>query len=105
MCSYANKKRRDVSFGSFPSSGQNGQSCVQAKLPEGSRVHSVFHVSQLKAAVGQGTAKSEIPIELEQEIPVVELEELLKHRTINRINQEVSQVLVKWKNLPLSEAT
>ncbi|KAI4313106.1 hypothetical protein L6164_026114 [Bauhinia variegata] len=54
----------------------------------------------LPAATGQLPADPEIPIELEQEIPVVEPEEFLK-----RNNQDVSQVLVKWKNQPLSEAT
>ncbi|KAI4313505.1 hypothetical protein L6164_026480 [Bauhinia variegata] len=82
-----------------------GKVAYKLKLLKGSRVHPVFHVSQLKVAVGQGIAESKIPIELEQKIPVVKPEELLKHRTINRNNQEVSQVLVKWKNLPLFEAT
>ncbi|KAI4313548.1 hypothetical protein L6164_026519 [Bauhinia variegata] len=136
MCSYANKKRRDINFGvgdwvylklrpqrqitvakricpklspryfgPFQILGRVGKTAYKLKLPENSRVHHVFHVSQLKAATGQLPADPEIPIELEQEIPVVEPEEFLKHRTIHRNNQDVPQVLVKWKNQPLSEAT
>ncbi|KAI4297521.1 hypothetical protein L6164_037408 [Bauhinia variegata] len=136
MCSYANKKRRDINFGvgdwvylklrpqrqitvakricpklspryfgPFQILGRVGKTAYKLKLPENSRVHPVFHVSQLKAATGQLPADPEIPIELEQEIPVVEPEEFLKHRTIHRNNQDVPQVLVKWKNQPLSEAT
>ncbi|KAI4334742.1 hypothetical protein L6164_013454 [Bauhinia variegata] len=52
----------------------------------------MFHVSQSKAATGQLPADPEIPIELEQEIPVVEPEEFLKHRTIHRNNRCASSV-------------
>ncbi|KAI4351278.1 hypothetical protein L6164_005654 [Bauhinia variegata] len=85
--------------------GKVGNGTYKLKLLEKSRVYPVFYASQWKAAARYITAKPGILVKLEQEVPSVEPKEILKQRIITSNNVEVPQVLVKWKNQPLSEAT
>jgi hypothetical protein len=68
-----------------------------------SSVHPVFHVSQLKKAVGNNIQVSDsLPFELtEFQVP----EKILQQHLINRGIKYVIQVLVKWLSLPVSLAT
>ncbi|KAI4351277.1 hypothetical protein L6164_005653 [Bauhinia variegata] len=112
MSNYANKNRREVIFklspkyfGPFQVIEQIGKVAYKLNLPDQSRIHLVFHVSQLKAAIGNIPAAPEIPARLTTDLPTVEPEEIIKHRIIDRNSVLVSQVLVKWKGLPIFEAT
>ena len=75
-----------------------GQVAYRLRLPDDSKVHPVFHVSQLKPVVGQGKTVFPLPPILSQENElVVEPQELLG----TRYNEEGHlEVLVAWKNLP-----
>jgi hypothetical protein len=64
-------------------------------------VQSVFHVSQLKKAVGSKVAVSSLPQEL-SELQV--LEKVLQHRLINRGVRSVLQGLIQWSSAPTSLA-
>jgi hypothetical protein len=64
-------------------------------------VHPVFHVSQLKKAVGSKVAVSSLPQEL-SELQV--LEKVLQHRLINRGVRSVLQGLIQWSSAPASLA-
>jgi hypothetical protein len=72
-------------------------------LPEHSAVHPVFHVSQLKQAVGGKYAiTSSVPGGLSSmQVP----EKILQHRLSARGSRPVLQVLVKWMALPESLST
>ncbi|KAI4357382.1 hypothetical protein L6164_001334 [Bauhinia variegata] len=92
-------------FGPFQVVGKVGKVAYKLKLPESARIHLVFHVSQLKTASGNIAVEPELPAELEGEVPTVVPEEVLKQRSIQRNSIVVPQVLIKWRNQPLSEAT
>lgn len=93
-------------FGPYPVVERVGAVAYKVKLPEGSRVHPVFHVSLLKKAVGTYAEESELPDHLEGERgPGYEPDNVLARRTIVIQGREVGQVLVQWKGQSVEEAT
>ena len=92
-------------YGPFTVLEKIGAAAYKLKLPEGSQIHPVFHVSQLKKRIGKQIATPTLPlVGLEGEIkaePVV----VLDRRLINRNGSPVAQVLIRWSNLPDQAAT
>ncbi|MCI36930.1 hypothetical protein A2U01_0058154, partial [Trifolium medium] len=83
-----------------------GAVAYKLKLPAGSRVHPVFHVSLLKKAVGEYHEEEELPELLEEEqMKVYEPEAVLATRKIHQQGEEVKQVLIHWKGKTVEEAT
>jgi hypothetical protein len=80
-----------------------GKVAYKLDLPATSSVHSVFHVSQMKKAVGSNVQVTDsLPSELtEFQVP----EKILQWRLINRGIKFVIQVLVKWSSLLVFLAT
>jgi hypothetical protein len=86
-------------------------------LPSSSSIHPVFHVSQLKQAVGSNVSVGEsLPFELSAlQVPGESLpfelsalqvpEQVLQCRMVSCGLSSVAQVLVKWSNTPESLAT
>lgn len=71
------------------------------RLPEGSKVHPVFHVSQLKPVIGKGRVITPLPETLSRDDELlIEPDELLGTRYDVEGHLEV---LVSWKNLPSHE--
>ncbi|KAL5570094.1 hypothetical protein UlMin_026669 [Ulmus minor] len=75
-------------------------------LPPTTKIHPVFHVSQLRAALGMSSFSPTIPPQFTPELElVVEPEKLLGVRPkVNGQPGEV-EVLLQWKSLPEFEAT
>jgi hypothetical protein len=72
-------------------------------LPEHSSVHPVFHDSQLKQAVG---ATHQVTPTLPSDFAIhLAPEQVLQTRTVVRGTSSMSQVLVKWNNLPSALTT
>jgi hypothetical protein len=78
----------------------------ELKLPKGSRIHNVFHVSCLKKALGQQVVSSTKLPTLDEEghlIPVPE--QILAFREKRLRNKTVNEYLIRWKDLPKEDAT
>jgi hypothetical protein len=90
-------------FGPYRVVDKIGSVAYRLELPPSSSIHPVFHVSQLKKAVGaHHTVTKSLPSELARwSIP----ERILQRRVLWQGTASVVQGLVKWSNLPDSLAT
>ena len=83
-----------------------GEVSYEIELPEGSRVHSVFHVSRLKEAIRQRVVpSSELP-PLDEEGKLVLIHKAIldtRERTLQ--SRLIKEYLVKWRYLPEEDAT
>jgi hypothetical protein len=93
-------------FGPYKILGKVGQVSYRLELPEGTKVHNVFHVSQLKEFHPDYTPVfSELP-----KLPLLDStdtapEKILDRRMVKKGNAALPQMLIKWKNLPEDAAT
>jgi hypothetical protein len=93
-------------YGPYPVVDRVGAVAYRVKLPDGSRVHPVFHVSLLKKAIGKYNEEAELPDHLEGDRGTFyEPEDILASRTIVVQGEEVNQLLVQWKGQKVEEAT
>jgi hypothetical protein len=93
-------------YGPYPILERIGAVAYKLKLPVGSRIHPVFHVSLLKKAVGEYHADEELPDLLaDDQVETYEPEAVLATRKIKQQAEEVNQVLVQWKGKSVEEAT
>jgi hypothetical protein len=92
-------------YGPYPIVEKIGVVAYRLKLPEGSRVHPVFHVSLLREAVGRYQEEEELPDLLGEHNDLFEPETVLATRKVKQQGEEVKQVLVHWKGKTAEEAT
>lgn len=72
------------------------------QLPDTAHIHPVFHVSQLRKAIGHQVASSHLPVTLTEDMEVV-----LQPGQVEGFRQSDAgrEVLIRWKDLPDYEAT
>jgi hypothetical protein len=76
------------------------------ELPQGNRIHSVFHVSCLKRAIGQHITPIEVLLPMDEEGQLVLiLEEILEVREKRLRKRSIREYLIRWKDLPIEDAT
>lgn len=92
-------------FGPYMILEKIGNVAYKLDLPATSRVHPVFHVSQLKKAVGQAKVHKQLPQVNEQGVFDLSPLRILDTRTIIKDHQVNHQVLVQWKGCSIDEAT
>ncbi|GAU12466.1 hypothetical protein TSUD_229990, partial [Trifolium subterraneum] len=93
-------------YGPYPILERIGAVAYKLKLPPGSKVHPVFHVSLLKKAVGDYNENEELPDLVSDEQPeAYEPEAVLGNRKIKQQGEEIKQVLIQWKGKNADEAT
>jgi hypothetical protein len=93
-------------YGPYPVVERIGAVAYRLKLPVGSKVHPVFHVSLLKKAVGQYQEESELPDNLTgEQDELYEPEAILAARKVQQQGKTVTQLLVHWKGKTAEEAT
>jgi hypothetical protein len=75
-------------------------------LPQGRKIHNVFHVSCLKRAIGKHITPIEELPPLDEEGQLILIpEEVLEVREKRLRKRSIREYLIKWKNLPIEDAT
>lgn len=101
-----NQKLAPRYYGPFPIVAKIGAVSYKLKLPNNAKIHPVFHISQLKKAIGDYTVEASLPVDLQvEEEEMEEPEEVLASRDILKQGQTTKQWLIKWKNRNLEDAT
>ena len=83
-----------------------GEVAYELELPAESKIHNVFHVSNLKKAVGQQIVTSfELPPLDDEGQLILILERILEVWERKPRNRIIKDYLLQWKDLPIEEAT
>nr|KAJ0228165.1 hypothetical protein LSAT_V11C100046520 [Lactuca sativa] len=93
-------------YGPFVIIKKIGAVAYHLQLPEDARIHPVFHVSQLKKAIGNQSAYPKLPTHLMEDMRLDwEPEALLGVRTKQEDTGRRTEVLIKWKGVPDFDST
>ncbi|WVZ94909.1 hypothetical protein U9M48_040738 [Paspalum notatum var. saurae] len=93
-------------FGPYTIVERIGGAAYSLQLPPGSLIHPVFHVSQLKPFTPDySPVFSDVSTFVPLDTADVSPEVILDRRLVKKGNQAITQVLIKWSNLPASSAT
>ncbi|KAI3714972.1 hypothetical protein L6452_21935 [Arctium lappa] len=85
---------------------QIGKVAYRLDLPDSSRIHPVFHVSQLRQAIGNCASSKDIPTQLTEDLELRSIpEDILDIRPIVNGDPGQLEVLVKWKGLSEFESS
>ena len=83
-----------------------GEVEYELEIPQESKIHNVFHVSNLKKTLGQHTAPSiELPHLDDEGLLILIPERIIQTRERKLRNRVIREYLVQWKVLPLEDAT
>ena len=85
-------------FGPYKVLEKIGQVAYKLDLPAGSRIHPVFHVSQLKAHIGSTDFQSQLLVLDNDGLLVKEPLHILDRRMKKVGNVAATEVLVRWSN-------
>ncbi|KZV15183.1 peroxidase 64 [Dorcoceras hygrometricum] len=93
-------------YGPFEIVQKIGAVAYRLKLPAGTRIHPVFHVSCLKKAVGNSGITQSLPKGLEADLGAEYVPEKVVATRVKQINGDsTQQILVHWKNKTQEEDT
>jgi Chromo (CHRromatin Organisation MOdifier) domain len=95
-----NHKLNPRYYGLFEIERRIGQMAYRLKLPLGSTIHLVLHVSRLKLHLSRGVTISCHSSQLK-----IYPQEIMSHRAIKHNNVAVPQLLIRWTNLPPKDAS
>ena len=83
-----------------------GEVAYKLALPAASLIHHVFHVSCLKAKIGQQvTLISQFPFVSPEGILTLEPEAILKRRSVELRSRTITQVLIQWQGCTSEDAS
>lgn len=83
-------------FGPYKISDKHGKVAYELELPSYSKIHPVFHVSQLKRLVGDASATTQLPSVLQDTVTRVP-EACLGRKMVKRHGKAATMILVKWE--------
>ncbi|RVW63788.1 Transposon Tf2-2 polyprotein [Vitis vinifera] len=102
----AHQKLASRFYGPYPVIQKIGAVAYKLQLPEGARIHPIFHVSLLKNFVGELAEPSqELPPVNEEGVVILEPQHILDTRWVQRGNKFEEENLIQWKHLPVEDAT
>jgi hypothetical protein len=101
-----NLKLNPKYYGPYQISKRIGMMAYELKLPEGSLIHPVFHVSLLKRKIGDAIImSSKLPLsDKEGRMQIVPIA-ILDRKLMKKGNGAATVVLVQWSNLYQEDAT
>jgi len=83
-----------------------GQVAYELELPQGSKIHNVFHVSCLKKALRQKvTVTDKLPPTNDEEHLVLQPKAIIDTRERHLRSTMVREFFVRWMNLPVEDGT
>ncbi|PKI61860.1 hypothetical protein CRG98_017758 [Punica granatum] len=93
-------------FGPFQVIDRIRKVAYRLKLPTSAQIHPIFHVSQLKKAIGSTNCSTELPTPDNVSGDAnKQPSAILERRLVRRGNKAAAQVLVHWTNTSPTEAT
>eukprot|EP00253_Pinus_taeda_P034192 PITA_34192 len=103
---YCYNTTHHMSIGMSPFYALIGHVAYELGLPQGSKIHNVFHVSCLKKALGQHvTVTDELSPTDDEGHLVLQPEAIIDTRERQLQSRTIREFLVRWKNLPDEDAT
>ena len=100
------KKLKHRFYGPYRVIRRIGQVAYELELPQGSKIHNVFHVSCLKRALGQQVTVTDELLPMDDEGHLVLQPEAIIDTSERQLrSRTVQEFLVRWKNLPDEDAT
>ncbi|PON40467.1 Chromo domain-like, partial [Parasponia andersonii] len=98
-----NEKLAARYYGLYPVVAKVGVVAYHLELPLTAQLRPIFHVSQLCRAIGSSNSSWDIPKQLTLELELVSEPNVVL--AIRRTPAKVMEVLIAWKDMPLSDAT
>ncbi|GMI69926.1 hypothetical protein HRI_000661900 [Hibiscus trionum] len=92
-------------FGPFKIVSKIGSTAYKLELPIGSKIHPVFHASQLKKQIGSDEFSTELPLIGPDGGISKEPVRIIDRRIGRKGNRAVTEVLVEWSNTFPEDAT
>jgi hypothetical protein len=93
-------------YGPYTVSARIGNVAYKLQLPPDSKIHDVFHVSQLKPFIADYTpVYSDLPATTDIEAANAVPEAIVSRRLVKKGSAAIPQVLIKWSGLPDASAT
>ena len=93
-------------FGPYTVLERVGSIAYKLQLPEGTMIHPVFHISQLKPFVADYTPVFDmLPVTIDLEAAVAVPDRIIDMRLVKKGNTTIPQVKVLWTGLPPSATT
>ena len=92
-------------FGPYKILEKIGLVAYKLELPTGSKVHPVFHVSQLKRHVGPSDSQTQLPLMDDTGVLMKEPISILDRRIVNQGGRAATEILVHWRNTFPKDAT
>jgi hypothetical protein len=83
-----------------------GAVAYELELPQGNRIHNVFHVSCLKRDIDQHITPIEVfpPLDKEGQLVLIP-EKILEVREKRLRKRSIKEYLIRWKDLLIEDAT
>ena len=100
----SNQKLAPKYYGPYKVIDRCGKVAYKLLLPSNSMIHPVFHVSQLKAVVGNVLTSTQLP-SIISDVLIKESAVILERKMVKRQGKVATMVLVQWTNESEAEAT